>query len=336
MSDLGGESTPLRPRQGSRVSCGSTAATGRVGEGVRLAHRGYGIPNAVDTQFAIASGAKGLTALAVVSLIEDGVLELSTTARSVLGGDLPLIDDGVTVEQLLAHRSGIGDYFDEEAGHEITDYVMPVPVHELATTEEYLAVLDGHATQVRTRRAVRVLQRRLRRARADRRARERRALPRAGRGSACAARRGCGHGVPALRRAPGAGPRSATSRPTARGGRNVFHLPVRGSGDGGIYSTAADISAFWRAFFAGRIVSADWVARDGAAAQRRARALEALRPRLLAPPVERHRRCWRDTTRACRSKPCTTRAHASRYTVISNTSDGAWPIARYLENATSS
>ena len=52
----------------------------------------------------------------MVSLIEDGLLELSTTARSVLGGDLPLIDDDVTVEQLLAHRSGIGDYLDEDAG----------------------------------------------------------------------------------------------------------------------------------------------------------------------------------------------------------------------------
>src|SRR5438034_1883841 len=39
-------------------------------------------------QFAIASGAKGLTAVAVASLIEDGSLELSTTAASVLGRDL--------------------------------------------------------------------------------------------------------------------------------------------------------------------------------------------------------------------------------------------------------
>ena len=34
------------------------------------------IPNTVDTQFAIASGTKGLTALTVVSLIEDGALDL--------------------------------------------------------------------------------------------------------------------------------------------------------------------------------------------------------------------------------------------------------------------
>ena len=49
-----------------------------------------------------------------MSLIEDGTLELDTTARSLLGDDLPLIDDEVTVEHLLAHRSGIGDYLDED------------------------------------------------------------------------------------------------------------------------------------------------------------------------------------------------------------------------------
>jgi len=40
---------------------------------------------------------------------------------------------------------------------------------------------------------------------------------------------------------------------------NVFHLPVRASGDGGVYSTAGDLHALWDAFFAGRIVSTDWV-----------------------------------------------------------------------------
>ncbi len=116
-----------------------------VAKAYGLAHRGLGIANEVGTQFGIASGTKSLTALAVVSLVEDGILELSTTARSVLARDLPLIDDSVTIEQLLAHRSGIGDYLDEDAGDiELSDYLMPVPVHELASTEDYLAVLDGH------------------------------------------------------------------------------------------------------------------------------------------------------------------------------------------------
>src|SRR5258705_319956 len=68
-----------------------------------LAHRGLEIPNTIDTQFAIASGAKGMTAVAVASLIDDGSLDLSTTARSGLGRDLQLIVDDVTGE----HRSGI-------------------------------------------------------------------------------------------------------------------------------------------------------------------------------------------------------------------------------------
>ena len=53
------------------------------------------------------------TAPLLTSLVERGELGLDTTARSVLGDDLALIDDRITVEQLLARRSGIGDYLHE-------------------------------------------------------------------------------------------------------------------------------------------------------------------------------------------------------------------------------
>jgi len=224
-----------------------------------LAHRAHGIPNTADTRFAIASGGKGLTAVAVAGLIEDGSLDLSTTARSVLRQDLPLIADDVTVEQLLAHRSGIGDYLDEEAGHGVDDYVMPVPVHQLAKTQQYLAVLDGHETK----------------------------FPPGERFSYCnggyvvlalIAERASGvpfHELVRQRVCEPAGMHdTAFLRSDELPGRaalgylaidglsrtNVFHLPVRGCGDGGIYSTVADISSFWSAFFAGRIVSTDWAA----------------------------------------------------------------------------
>ena len=108
------------------------------------AHRAHRVPMTVDTRLAMASGSKGLTALVVMSLAADGTLPLATRARELLGGDLPLVDDRVTVEHLLAHRSGIGDYLDENAGHQIDDYVMAVPVHTLAESNDYLAVLDGH------------------------------------------------------------------------------------------------------------------------------------------------------------------------------------------------
>ena len=41
------------------------------------ADRAQQVANRVDTLFATASGAKGFTALAVMSLVEDGVLDLS-------------------------------------------------------------------------------------------------------------------------------------------------------------------------------------------------------------------------------------------------------------------
>src|SRR4051812_34164189 len=87
------------------------SGVGRVDRGSRVelakaygwAHRGWRLPNTVDTRFPVASGTKGLTALTVASLIEEGRLDLDTPARSVLGADLPLVDDGVTIEHLLAH-----------------------------------------------------------------------------------------------------------------------------------------------------------------------------------------------------------------------------------------
>jgi CubicO group peptidase (beta-lactamase class C family) len=291
-----------------------------------FADRRWEIPNETSTRFAIASGVKSMTALAVVSLVEDGTLELATTARSVLGGDLPLIDDAVTVEQLLAHRSGIGDYFDEDAGGEITDYVLPVPVHRLAETEEYLEVLDGFPTKFAPDERFSycnggfvVL-----------------ALIAERAGGApfrdLVAQRVCepaGMTDTAFLRSDELPGRTAVCYLAADGLRtNVLHLPVRGSGDGGIYTTAADIQALWTACFAGRIVSLDWVR-------------EMTRPRSTAETKRYGLGFWLhasadtvilegyDAGVSFRSLH-DPRADVTA-TVMSNWSDGAWPVARLLE-----
>jgi CubicO group peptidase (beta-lactamase class C family) len=293
-----------------------------------LADRRHGIPNTMDSQFGIASGTKGLTALAVVSLIEDGSLELGTTARSVLGEDLPLIGDDVTLEQLLSHRSGIGDHFDEHAIEQVTDYVLSVPVHELATTEAFLAVLDGHPQVFQPG--------------------ERFAYNNGGyvvlaliaeRTSGVpfhelVRRRVCepaGMGDREFLRSDELPGRAALGYLTADGSRtDVLHLSVRGSGDGGIYSTAADVSSLWSAFFADRIVSRDWVT-------------EMVRARSDVPSgslryglgfwlhrsddvVELH---GYDAGVSFRSTHDP--ASATTRTVISNTSEGTWPIETFLD-----
>lgn len=88
-----------------------------------LADRAHEIPNTVETQFAVASGTKGFTAV-----VARRVLPLDLRARDLLGPDLPLIDDRVTVQHLLTHTSGIGDYFDEDVHPDPETYVMPVPI----------------------------------------------------------------------------------------------------------------------------------------------------------------------------------------------------------------
>lgn len=217
-----------------------------------LAHRGCAIPNTVDTQFGIASGTKGLTALTVMSLVEDGRLDLTTTARSVLGDDLPLVDDGVTVEHLLAHRSGIGDYLDEDVYESANDYVLAVPVHRLATTPDHLAVLDGYPQVFAPG--------------------ERFAYNNGGFVVlALIAERAGGLPFPDLVRARVCEPAGMADTAFLRSDEpvhgaalgylereglrtNVLHLPVRGSGDGGVFTTAAAIHALWTALFAGRIL----------------------------------------------------------------------------------
>ncbi len=293
-----------------------------------LANRAHGIPNTVDTLFATASGSKGLTALAVMGLVERGALELSTTARSLLGDDLPLIAGDVTIEHLLAHRSGIGDYLDEDAIHDISDYVMPVSVHELATTEQFLPVLDGFETVFP--------------------AGERFAYNNGGYVVlALLAERASGVDFHELVRTlvckpagmvdtaflrsdelPG---RAALGYLADDGSRtNVFHLPVLGNGDGGIYSTAADFSTFWEALFAGRIVSPERVA-------------EMLRPHSAWPEESKryglgfHLHASGDAvwlegydagvSFASLHQPST----SLTYTVISNWSKGAWPIVQLLD-----
>jgi CubicO group peptidase (beta-lactamase class C family) len=295
-----------------------------------FADRAHRIPNTVETQYATASGTKTLTALAVMALVERGTLALDTTARSLLGDDLPLVADDVTVEHLLAHRSGIGDYFDEDAVTDITDHVMPVPVHELATTEQYLTVLDGHETRFP--------------------AGERFSYNNGGYVVlALLAERASGVGFHDLVRTlvcepagmvdtaflrsdelPG---RAAIGYLTADGLRtNVLHLPVAGSGDGGAYSTAADLHRLWEALHAGRVVSPETLA-------------DMLRPHSDWPEENSryglgfHLHATTDTAwlegydAGVSFASVHRRSSATTYTVISNWTDGAWPIVRAISDA---
>jgi CubicO group peptidase (beta-lactamase class C family) len=228
----------------------------------------------------------------------------------------------------LRHRSGIGDYLDEEAIEDPTEYVMPVPVHQLAGTDDYLSVLTGHrqvfapgerfAYNNSAFVVLALIAERVSGLPFERLVQERVCAPAGMRDTAF------------LRSDEPAG-RAALGYLDAHGHRtNLLHLPVLGSGDGGILSTAADIRAFWLALFAGRIVSLDRVA-------------EIVQPRSDVPSEARcyglglwlHRASSAVMLEGLDAGVSFRSVHDPdaqlTYSVLSNTTEGAWPIARHLD-----
>lgn len=216
------------------------------------ANRALAVPLRPDTRFAIASGGKTLTALAVMRLVEAGALGLNTPVRPILGPDLPLIHDLVTVEQLLGHTSGIGDYLDEDAWSP-DDYVLKAPLHTFADVEGFLPELEGHpqisppgerfaynnggylVLSIVAQRVSGIDFHDLV---------DREVIVPAGLTATAFLRSDELPGDAALGYLHSDGLRT-----------NVLHLPVRGGGDGGIYTVAADLHTLWLALGAGSVVS---------------------------------------------------------------------------------
>ncbi len=292
-----------------------------------FADRRFSVPNTPSTLFAIASGTKSITALAVLALIEEGVLAFDTTARSLLGDDLPLIDDRVTVEQLLTHRSGIGDYLDEDE-LEDNDFVLSIPVHRLVDANSYLQVLGGYPQVfepgagfaynnsgyvVLAILAERVAGRAYHQLAADR------VLVQAGMHRSGFVR---SDDVPA---------HAATGHIKVDGTQtNTLHMPLLGVGDGGLYSSADDIASFWAAFSSGRIVSTRMVER---AVQPRP-AIEGLRYGMgFWMPADGPAIQMEGADPGVSFRSTHDKMGSRTVTVMSNTGDGAWPLVTHAERA---
>jgi CubicO group peptidase (beta-lactamase class C family) len=225
-----------------------------------LADRAHGVPLTVDTRFGMASASKSFTALAVMALVEDGSLQLDTPVRGILDGDLPTIDDGVTVEHLLSHTSGIGDYLDEEADWEVDDYILTVPVHELAETEAFVRAVAGHAQKTAPGErfaynnggyiVLALVAERVSGVGFHELVGERVFAPAGLKGTAFLR----------LDELPGDAAIGYLYEEPESLRSNVLHLPVRGNGDGGAFTTAPDLSRFWRALAAGKVLPASTVA----------------------------------------------------------------------------
>lgn len=288
------------------------------------ADRANGRPITAQTRFATASGTKGLTALTVLSLAETGDLRLDDPVRAIVGDRLPNIDAAVTIDQLLTHRSGIGDYLDESELDDIDDHLLgDRSAHLFEVPSDYLQVLEtppqrdvpgsvfrynnsGYMVLALVIELV---------AGAFGPAVEERVLHPAGmqrsgffRSDDLPADVGLGY--------------------LTDGRTNLFHLPVVGGGDGGAYVTLDDLDALWTALLAGRIVSPRWVDVFAEDVSRCNDDRSHGRGVWLRPGGDE---LWLEGHDAGVSFISGRRRSGGlEYSVLSNTSDGAWPLARRI------
>ena len=109
------------------------------------AERSNQIPNTLATRFGIASGTKFFTALAVGKLVEAGKLDFSSKVAELIPWDFQHYSREITVRHLLTHTSGIPDYFDEEKVDDFDNFTVEVPWYELKGPRDYLAVFPDEA-----------------------------------------------------------------------------------------------------------------------------------------------------------------------------------------------
>ena len=294
------------------------------------ADRSNRIPNTLETRFGIASGTKFLTALAIGRLIEAGKLSFSTRLTDCVTLDLPRYSSEITIRHLLTHTSGIPDYFDEEKVTDFENFTVGIPWYDLKGPRDYLAVfpeeemkftpgerfcysnsgyillgivieeLSGLKYQDFVQREIFDL---------------------AGMTQS---------GFFSLDRLP---------EKTAQGyiqdeegwRTNVFSLPIVGASDGGAFSTVHDIAALWRAFWAGNVLSIDFVDLFS-------------RPfvKVEGKPTYYGHGLWirEDEGREIYFSGCDAGVSFKssvnlmeelQITVMSNTTDGAWPLLRDLD-----
>jgi CubicO group peptidase (beta-lactamase class C family) len=210
------------------------------------------LPNTTRTRFGIASGTKLFTALGVGVLIDQGLISLDTTIGEIDHQYTGFVDERATIQQLLTHTSGIYDYYDEEIEQDYDHFSVEIPWCELETPSDYTPLFQDQPFKFRPG--------------------ERYAYSNGGyvflgiliekltsrlyrdviREHVLQAAHMQRSGFYAFNDLPG---NTANGYLEDRRTTNIYRLPLRGGGDGGMYTTTDDLCAFWDSLFSNRILS---------------------------------------------------------------------------------
>jgi CubicO group peptidase (beta-lactamase class C family) len=210
------------------------------------------LPNHTGTLFGIASGTKIFTSLGIGVLIDQGQIDLNTSVGEIDPSYTGFIAEEATILQLLAHTSGIYDYYDEEIETDFDHFSVEIPWSELERPTDYLPLFKGQKMKFSPGERFSysnggyvflgiliekltgglyrdfITEHVLRPAKMDR------------------------SGFYAFNDLP---ENTANGYLENRMITNIYQLPLRGAGDGGMYTTTDDLRAFWASLFANKILS---------------------------------------------------------------------------------
>ena len=210
------------------------------------------LPNTTSTIFGIASGTKVFTALGIGVLIDQGLISLDTTVREIDQEYTGFVDESATIRQLLTHTSGIYDYYDEEIERDYEDFSVSIPWCELETPSDYFPLFKDRTMKFRPgekysysnggyvflgmmiERQTGMLYRDFIRAHVLKPANMDKS------------------GFYTFNDLP---ENTANGYLEDRRTTNIYQLPLRGGGDGGMYATTDDLRAFWNNLISYKILS---------------------------------------------------------------------------------
>jgi len=214
-----------------------------------FANRSDKLPNQLNTRFGIASGGKIFTATAICQLVAAGQLQFKQLLKGFTSGLLPNLNPAITIEQLLTHTSGIPDYFDEETETDYEECWRKTPVNQMRRALEFLPFIKDKPMKFTPGERfsynnmgfvlLGLVIEKITGKRFQDYVEERIFGPAWMRSS----------GYYASDRLPENCALGYIMKEDGTWRSNLFSVPIVGHGDGGTFSTAADIGRFWRALW---------------------------------------------------------------------------------------
>ena len=116
-----------------------------------LADKNFSFHNDLSLSYQTASGTKGFTAAAVLSLAAHGKISLDDCVKTLLQssqnpqiyGSLDWLSESVTVRSLLNHTSGVPDYFDEDFMDDFEDALCGNANYRFEKPEQFFPLAEN-------------------------------------------------------------------------------------------------------------------------------------------------------------------------------------------------